>query len=212
MPQVKERKKAVRIVGPHRPGAFTYEDYRERVADGQKADLIDGVIYMASPDNTDAGEFFVWLMRVIHDFMDHHDLGKIYGSRVTLRLDDKNGPEPDLAVVLKENSGRVERRHILGPCDLAVEIVSPESVERDYVKKRELYERFGVPEYWIMDDEMGRITLLRLGPKGYTEARARRGVFTSKVLPGFWFRTEWLRQDRPTKAQVLAEILAGPPK
>lgn len=44
-----------------RIGCYTFEDFCALIPTGQKADLIDGVIYMASPDNTDA--LFMWLGR-----------------------------------------------------------------------------------------------------------------------------------------------------
>ncbi len=205
--------KPIRVPRRNRSGPITYDVFCSMVADGQKADLIDGVIYMASPDNTDAGDLFMWLATLLYDFCEYHDLGKVYGSRVALKLDDKNSPEPDVAVVLKEHLGRVERGHVLGPADLAIEIVSPESVERDYEKKRNLYEKFAVPEYWIIDEELQKVTLLRLGPKGYKEVRPRKGVLVSHALPGFWLRPEWTwQQPRRRKTDVLAEILAGVPK
>ena len=40
-------------------GVFTYDDFCALVHDDQKADLIDGVIYMASPENLEANELFV---------------------------------------------------------------------------------------------------------------------------------------------------------
>ena len=197
----------------HRSGVFTYDDFCTLVKDGQKADLIDGVIYMASPDNTDAGDLFVWLIRILADFCDHHDLGKVLGSRIAFKLDDKNSPEPDIGVVLKAHLDKIERGHVLGAADVAVEIVSPESVERDYEKKRALYEKFKFPEYWIVDEELEKVTLLRLGKKGDKEVRPRNGVLVSQVLPGFWFRPEWVwTQPRPRKADVLAEVLAGVPR
>ncbi len=196
-----------------RSGTFTFDEFCLRVQDGQKADLIDGVIYMASPDNTDAGDLFVWLIRILADFCDERDLGKVLGSRIAFKLDDRNSPEPDIAIVLKENLNRVERGHVEGAADLAIEIVSPSSVERDYDTKRALYEKFQFPEYWIIDEELEKVTLLRLGPKGYREVKLRKGVLVSQILPGFWFRPEWVwTQPRPRKTDVLAEILAGLPR
>jgi Uma2 family endonuclease len=205
--------KTISVPRRNRSGPITFDAFCSRVADGQKADLIDGVIYMASPDNTDAGDLFVWLITILYDFCDTHDLGKVYGSRIAFKLDEKNSPEPDIAVVLKDHLDRVERGHVRGPADLAIEIVSPESVERDYEKKRNLYEKFAFPEYWIIDEELQRVTLLRLGSKGYKEVRPRKGILVSKVLPGFWLRPEWTwQQPRRRKADVLADILAGVPK
>src|SRR5690348_12845592 len=131
-----------------RTGEFTFADFCALVPDGQKADLIDGVIYMASPENIDANELFVWLTSLMTVYVQRKKLGKIYGSRVACRLDDKNAPEPDIVFVGNRRLKQLRRGGVEGPPDLAVEIVSPESVERDYEKKRKQYERFGIREYW----------------------------------------------------------------
>ncbi len=193
-----------------RTGPYTFDDFCTMIREGEKADLINGVIYMASPDNTDANRLYGWLFMVIGFFLEVRDLGEIFGSRVALHLDDRNGPEPDIAVVLKDRLRVVRRGHILGPCDLAMEVVSPESVERDYVDKRALYQEAKVLEYWIVDEEQESVTLLRLNDKGkYREVRPRKGELHSAVLPGFWLRPEWLWQNpAPKKTDVLAELLA----
>jgi hypothetical protein len=48
-----------------RAGSYTFEDFCEIIREDQKADLIDGVIYMASPENTDANDLFGWLFLVM---------------------------------------------------------------------------------------------------------------------------------------------------
>lgn len=188
---------------------YTFEDFCALVREDQKADLLDGVIYMASPENTDANELFVWLVSLFHDFVEIHGLGKVYGSRVAFRLDDENAPEPDIAFVGKNNLHRVKRGRVHGPPDLAVEIVSPDSIERDYQKKRQKYEEEAVPEYWIVDEIEETVTLLRLGADGkYREVKPRKGEHHSTVLKGFWLRPEWLfRAPRPRKVDALQMIL-----
>jgi Uma2 family endonuclease len=188
---------------------LTFEDFCLLVKDGQKGDLIDGVIYMASPENTDAFELFSWLLRLIADFMEARGLGKVYGSRVAFRLGENQAPEPDVAVMRTERLHLVHQGYVEGPPDLAIEIVSPESRERDYVEKREQYRRAGVPEYWIVDEMEQRVTLLKRTASGaYREVRPRKGILHSEVLPGFWLRPEWLwQQPLPPKATILAELL-----
>ena len=190
-------------------GSCTFEDFCLLIKDGQKGDLIDGVIYMASPENTDANTLFVWLMRVIGDFVEERELGQVFGSRVAFRLDEGQGPEPDLAFVRHDRLHLVKRGFVDGPPDLAVEIVSPDSVERDYVHKRERYRQAGVLEYWIVDEMKESIILLKRTAAGaYRDVKPRKGVLHSQALPGFWLRPEWLWQEpRPKKALVLAEIL-----
>jgi len=78
-----------------------------------------------------------------------------------------------------------------------MEIVSPESVERDYDKKFRQYEKAGVSEYWIVDEIKKKVLLFRLDKDGsYREVRPRKGLFHSKVMDGFWLDPKWL-WERP---------------
>ncbi|HTU93094.1 MAG TPA: Uma2 family endonuclease [Gemmataceae bacterium] len=188
---------------------YTFEEFCFLIKDDEKADLIDGVIYMSSPENTDANTLFGWLFRLIGDFVEEYELGEVYGSRVAFRLGESHGPEPDIAFVRTERLHIVQRGFVEGPPDLAIEIVSPDSVERDYVRKREQYRQAGVKEYWIVDEMEQRVVLLKRSASGaYREIKSRKGVLHSQVLTGFWLRPEWLWQEpRPKKKKVLAEIL-----
>jgi Uma2 family endonuclease len=143
------------------------------------------------------------LMRM---FVQEYELGKVYVSRVAFRLDDMNSPEPDIAFVRKERLHLVQRGRVDGPPDLAVEIVSPDSVDRDYGKKREQYERFGVEEYWIVDELDERITLLLRQKSGrFREARPKKGRLESRVLPGFYLCAEWCWQAPLPSVKALLE-------
>jgi Uma2 family endonuclease len=189
---------------------YTFDEFCAVIPNGQKADLIDGVIYMASPDNTQAGELFMWFGGIVDFYVDERDLGKVYGLRIAFRLDDTNSPEPDIAFVRKDRLRLLRRGYFAGAPDLAVEIVSPDSVDRDYVTKRALYQEAGVREYWIIDPLQQKVTWLRLDAKGkYREVRPRKGELHSQVLPGFWLRPEWLWQEPlPKKMEILQQILA----
>jgi Uma2 family endonuclease len=188
---------------------YTYEDFCALVKDGDKADLIDGVIYMASPDNTDANDINVWVVSLVFDFAEYFDLGKVYVSRVACRLDEFNAPEPDILFVPKKWRRKILRGRIDGAPALAVEIVSPDSKDRDYTKKRLQYERFRIQEYWIIDEMKRTATFLRLGKDGkYREVTPRGGIFRSKVLRGFWLSLEWLwPEKRPLKVHALATLI-----
>src|SRR5271168_2737566 len=129
----------------------TFDDFCFLVKDGQKADLIDGVIYMASPDSSDAFRLNRWLLGLADDFVTERDLGEIFGIRIAFRLDFLQSPEPDLGFIKKSRLHLVKKGFIDGPPDAAFEIVSPESIERDYQKKRRQYQKYGVREYWIID-------------------------------------------------------------
>jgi Uma2 family endonuclease len=192
-----------------RMGYLTFADFCAMVPDGQKGDLISGVIYLSSPDNTDADRIETWLMAVLGGFVRRRKLGRIFGSRVAFRLDDKNSPEPDLSFVRTNRLHLVQRGFVDGPPDLAIEIVSPDSIERDYEKKWTQYEQAGVPEYWIVDEIEQKDVLLRLSKEGELRAvRPRKGELHFRSVPGFWVRPEWLWQDpMPDPDEVLKQIL-----
>ena len=192
-----------------RSGVFTYDDFCALVHDGQKGDLIDGVIYMASPENIEANDLFLWLITVMRLYVRRKKLGKIHGSRVACRLDDRSAPEPDILFVAEKNRDRLHSGGVEGSPDLAIEIVSPESVERDYVKKRRQYQQFGIPEYWIIDEHERKVTLLRLDARGkYREVAPRKGRFHSQALKGFWLDPNWLWQESfPDELDVLNQLL-----
>ncbi|MEX2552885.1 MAG: Uma2 family endonuclease [Actinomycetota bacterium] len=66
---------------------------------------------------------------------------------------DIEGVEPDVLFVRADHVDRVENRYVRGAPDLVVEISSPSTRRLELVRKRDLYARFGVPEYWYVDLE-----------------------------------------------------------
>ncbi len=166
---------------------------------------------MASPENVEANRLFVWLITLMRDYIEERGVGgEVFGSRVAYRIDERNSPEPDLAYVRQERLHLNRGGHFEGPPDLAMEIVSPESVHRDYELKYRLYESAGVEEYWIIDEMTEKMMLYRLDARReYRAVRQRAGALRSQVLPGFWLRPAWLWQKPlPKKSKVLAEMLA----
>ncbi len=188
---------------------YTFDDFCFLVKDGQKADLIDGVIYMASPDSIESNRLSKWLLGVTDDYAIEKDLGECFMLRVAFRLDEKNAPEPDIGFVKKSGLHLVRKGYIAGPPDASFEIVSPESIERHYYKKKDQYEKYGVREYWIIDPMEETVTLLRLNKRGkYQEVRPKDGILHSEVIEGFWLDPNWLWQSpRPRKAEILKQLL-----
>jgi Uma2 family endonuclease len=191
---------------------YSFEEFCDLIPEGQKADLIDGVIYMASPDNIEHYSIYRWLSRIIADFLEERMiLGEIFGCRIAFRLGQANGPEPDLGYVQGSRLHLVGKTYVDGPPDLAIEIVSPDSIERDYEKKRRQYEEAGVQEYWIIDPLKNTMTCFARSRNGkFRKVRASGGKIVSHTIPGFWVRPAWFWQSPlPKKKEVLAEILAS---
>lgn len=139
--------------------------------------------------------------------------GRVTGSRVAYVLANRRAPEPDVAFVRQERLDRIQPTRVMGPPDIAVEIVSADSQDRDYHIKRRLYEEAGVSEYWIVDPESQRHQFLRLQNGTFELAPLHQGhIFISEALPGFWLDMAWLRADPlPDELECLQQILVGPP-
>jgi Uma2 family endonuclease len=172
-------------------GLVDYETYRALVKDGEKADLIDGVIYMASPDKKINNDLNGFIYQLIDGFMAARNIdGVTFLSRFSCRITEFCAPEPDVGYVRPDRAHLVEQRHMLGGPDIAVEIVSRDSRARDYGVKRELYQSAGVAEYWIIDPLKGQA-----------------------LFPGFWLDVHWLFSSPLPKAyHCLAQILKVRPR
>ena len=71
----------------------------------------------------------------------------------------RNAVQPDITVILKSNPNQIVDGRYAGAPDLIVEILSEGNKDHDLITKKDLYEKFGVQEYWIVDPE----TKLALG-------------------------------------------------
>jgi len=153
-----------------------------------------------------------WLTVVLGGFVAAKDLGKIYVSRVAYRLGQKRGPEPDIGFLPKELAQNRRRGFIDGPPMLAIEIVSPDSVARDYIEKKAIYEQAGIREYWILDPDEQRATFFLLGDEGhYEEIMPTNSIFESQVLPGLSLDVRWLSdysraRTRPYSSEIVTEL------
>ena len=120
--------------------------------DGQRAELIDGQMYMMAPPNTRHQRIVGNLYAAIHHYI------KAKGGScevfpapfaVFLFADDSKYLEPDLSVVCDKN--KLNDHGCSGAPDWVIEIVSPSSRPMDYYTKLSLYRSAGVREYWIVD-------------------------------------------------------------
>lgn len=122
----------------------------------------------------------------LRSFVRARKLGKVYYAPVDVRLTPDNVLIPDIIFIARH------RLHIVGPKtidaapDLVVEILSPGTRRRDLTVKRDLYARFGVQEYWIVDPESRMVQVLALVGGAFQEVPLLPGpTIQSRVLPGF---------------------------
>jgi len=97
-----------------------------------------------------------------------------------------------------------------GP-DVAIEVVTRDSRDRDYRLKRRKYEEAGITEYWIIDPVNGSAEFLRLGADSrYRRVRLEgKRIFRSRAIPGFWLDVAWLIDDPIADVSECLQELLG---
>ena len=136
------------------------------------------------------------------------ELGRVFGSRTPMFLDEERRFEPDLLFVANANLARLGDVALTGPADLVIEILSPATRDYDLGEKRTAYAAAGVPEYWMVDPQAA--TLLVDRPAGTRVAELKTGRYETPVLPGFLLDVAWLWQDPlPDAGACLTSILTA---
>lgn len=126
---------------------------------GIKAELIEGVVHMASPVRYENhGKPHILLSTWLGVYASLTPGISDYGDNTTVRLDESNQPQPDLFMLLPKHLGGVARisddDYIVGAPTLAIEVAGS-TVNIDLHDKKDAYRRNGVREYlvWRTEDE-----------------------------------------------------------
>ncbi len=168
-------------------GMWSETDYMA-LRPNRHVEFTDGVLEVLEMP-TEAHQFIVeFLYQTLKAFAAARQLGKVLFAplRVQIRLGKYR--EPDIVFMRAEHADRRSNEFWMG-ADLVMEVISDdrESRERDLEKKRDDYAEGGIPEYWIVDPVLERITVLALDGDAYR----RHGEFergaqaTSATLAGF---------------------------
>ncbi len=122
--------------------------------EGTLAELINGTIYMSPAPNPFHQRVIRNLSFAISSFIEKNALGEVFFAPCDVFLDDHaNAVQPDIIFISTEKKAIVQKSGILGIPNLLIEVLSPDNSEHDTVVKKELYRKFGVQEYWIVDPE-----------------------------------------------------------
>lgn len=154
--------------------------------EGTLAEVINGSIYMTPPPNSEHQDISMNLSGRIFMAIETKKLsGKVYTSPMGVYLDEtENVVQPDIVFIRARNKSLVKKDAIHGVPDLLIEILSPGNRNHDLRRKKSLYQRFGVPEYWIVDPKTREAIGYELQEEQYAEFYRATGRLKSKVLKG----------------------------
>jgi Uma2 family endonuclease len=151
---------ATDVPGPPQ-GQWTYEDVRALPEDGNRYEVLNGVLYV-SPGPTPNHQRRLFRLSVWFDrYVRARSLGEWFIAPTDLVMPGATPVEPDAFFVAAANTSVEElETHLEGVPDLVVEVASPSTASYDRRQKQDAYARAGVPEYWIVDPSALAIEVL----------------------------------------------------
>jgi Uma2 family endonuclease len=170
---------------------LTYDDFVRFPDDGLRHELIDGVHYVTPSPATRHQQLSGRLHLAIGIYLESHpDTGHVFYAPFDVIFSRWDIVEPDLLFIAADQLGILTNANVQGAPALVIEILSPGTRKRDLGIKRELFERGGVREYWVVDPKIEDVVVYRrdaggrLAPAGSLKA-ADGLVLATPLLPGF---------------------------
>lgn len=167
---------------------LTYDDLLRLPDDGKRHELIDGAHYVTPSPNTSHQQIVGNLYFLLRSYLQEQQRGQVFVAPFDVVLSNLDVVEPDLLYIAKERCAILTPQHVRGAPNLAIEVLSPGTRKTDETRKRKLYERCGVDEYWIVDPEAELIKVYRRGDGGYALAieltREEQHVLETPLFPG----------------------------
>ena len=121
--------------------------------DGNRYEIIEGELFVSCSPGLTHERVLVRLILLIGNFLQTSPVGEIVPN-VGVILSDSSAVIPDIVVFLNEQRDTIiTNDRLTGPPALVIEILSPGStnIRRDRITKLQLYDKYDVAEYWIID-------------------------------------------------------------
>jgi Uma2 family endonuclease len=165
---------------------LTYDDIQRFPDDLFRREIIDGELLVTPAPGRRHQRAVGDLLRLLLQYADENG-GEALTAPVDVRFSDVDVAEPDLVFVRAERVPSLGDEPFIGvPPDLVVEVSSARTRRDDLTRKKVLYERYGVPEYWFVDLDADRFEVYRL--EGHRYGRpvfsGRGEVVDSSSIPG----------------------------
>jgi Uma2 family endonuclease len=163
---------------------LTYEDFLAFPDDVVRREIVQGEVLVTPAPSIRHQELIVRLCHALEERIRTHGGGRVFVSRLDVRLSEHDIVEPDVIFVAEDRLDIIQEKYMLGAPSLLIEVVSDPRTDR--VRKRDLYARAGVPEYWIVDPDADRVEVRRLEGGRYRKPEILESgdTLTTVLLPG----------------------------
>ena len=145
---------------------LTYDDFVLFPDDGRRHELIDGEHFVTPSPHRRHQVISRNLFRALDAWVRERSLGEVFYAPFDVVFDPHDVVQPDLLFISGARAAILTDANVAGAPDLVVEVLSPSGRRQDEVLKRDLYERGGVAEYWLVDPEAEAVKVFRRAGEG----------------------------------------------
>ena len=146
--------------------AYTYADLvADFPVDNVRREIIDGELIVSASPVVRHQRLVGRLLFAIAKHLEAHGGGEVFGSPLDTLFSDRNVVQPDVMFIADEDAGIITDKNVRGVPSLVVEVVSDPRM--DLIRKKELYARFRVPEYWVVEPELDHVQVFKLAGDDY---------------------------------------------
>ena len=165
---------------------LTYDNYCELPNDRNRYEILDGELSVTPAPRTKHQSISSHLHRMLANHIVANQLGDIYAAPTDVILAPTTVVQPDLIFIGNDRRGIVTERAIEGAPTLAVEILSPSTQSIDRETKAQLYAKYAVPHYWLIDPEQLTLETYELAGDHYKFVVKAQNteLFTPSLFPG----------------------------
>ena len=142
-------------------GPYTVADLELMPDDGQRYEVIDGELFVSPAPATNHQAIVAALTAQLYQARRPGLV--VFPAPYGVRVSVKTEVQPDVLVARRDDL--TEKFLPVAPL-LAVEVLSPSTAPNDTLRKRDAYQRMGVPSYWIIDPDGPRLIVLALDDHG----------------------------------------------
>jgi Uma2 family endonuclease len=168
---------------------YTDADYM-MLEEGAPFQLINYDLIMSPSPNPDHQTISFRFALTLGTFLEsRNDNGFVASAPCDVKFDDGNVLQPDLLYISEERKADIVKERIIGAPDLVVEILSPSNAYYDLRQKKDIYEKYGVKEYIIIDPVQMNADLYALKDGSYYlhQKAQKNESLNSLILPGLSF-------------------------
>jgi Uma2 family endonuclease len=177
---------AVETVRPR----VSYADLERAPEDGRRYELYDGEVFVVPAPIPRHQVVQQLIAEALHRYVSTHG-GFSVDSPIDIVFSDYDVLQPDVVLFTAARANLVDLdRAIRDAPDLCVEILSPSTEATDRGRKMQMFARYAVPEYWIVDPSARTIEVYALAESGYAliQRAASGDAVASRVLPDLVLR------------------------